>query len=249
MHAYDGAGTIHFVATEDHPRNYDNSIYHGFIRDGNVHFSDGKLLGKVSTSTDVEIKAWDLTKVFQGDPDNVGWVIDLELDAKRRPYAVFSVQKDGRGLPPRQGGMDHRFHYARWDGAAWRVHQIAFAGTRLYSHEDDYTGLAALDPNDPDVLYISTDADPVTGAPLVSKADGMRHREIFRGVTPDAGATWKWEPVTANSDADNLRPLVPKWSDPRTALVWMRGTYRHNRGEWNTKVVALILPAARQRGR
>jgi hypothetical protein len=42
---------------------------------------------------------------------------------------------------------------------------------------------------------------------------------------------------------DNLRPIVPKWDDPRTALVWMRGTYRHNRGEWTTAVVGLILPA------
>lgn len=241
-YAYDGEGTIHFIVTEDHPRNFDNSIYHGFIRDGSIYFSDGKPLGKVSTSTDVAINAWDLTKVFQGDPDNVGWVIDLELDANRRPYAVFSVQKDGRGLPPRQGGTDHRFHYARWDGAAWRAHEIAFAGTRLYSYEDDYTGLAALDPNNPDILYISTDADPATGAPLVSKADGLRHRELYRGLTRDSGATWKWEPLTANSDADNLRPLVPKWKDPRTALVWMRGKYTHNRGEWTTKVVALILP-------
>ena len=242
-YAYDGEGTIHFIVTEDHPRNFDNSIYHGLIRDGSIHFSNGKLLGKISTSTDVAINAWDLTKVFQGDPDNVGWVIDLELDANRRPYAVFSVQKDGRGLPPRQGGADHRFHYARWDGTAWRAREIAFAGTRLYSYEDDYTGLAALDPNNPDIVYISTDADPATGAPLVSKADGLRHRELFRGVTRDSGATWKWEPLTANSDADNLRPLVPKWKDARTALVWMRGTYKHNRGEWNTKVVALILPS------
>ena len=41
---------------------------------------------------------------------------------------------------------------------------------------------------------------------------------------------------------DNLRPLVPKWNDARTALVWMRGNYRHNHGDWDTAVVALILP-------
>jgi hypothetical protein len=185
-----------------------------------------------------------LTKVFQGDPDNVGWVIDLELDAQRRPYVVFSVQKDGRSLPRGQGGMDHRFHYGRWDGSAWRVHEIAYAGTRLYPGEDDYTGLAALDPNDPDVVYISTDADPATGAPLVSRADGQRHRELFRGTTRDSGATWSWEPITANSTGDNLRPLVPRWKDPRTALVWMRGTYKSNHGEWTTAVVATIIAPA-----
>jgi len=243
-YAHDGRGTIHFAATEDHPRNYDNSVYHGFIRDGVVHFSDGKPRGRLSTSTDVEIAAWELTRVFQGDPDNVAWVIDLELDSKGRPRVLFSVQKDGRGLPPRQGGMDHRYHYARWDGSAWTVQEIACAGTRLYPFEDDYTGLGAIDPQNPDVVFISTDADPSTGAPLVSRGDGKRHREIFRGVAPQSGRAWTWQPITANSTTDNLRPLVPKWRDPRTAVVWMRGAYRNNRGEWTTAVVATVLPPA-----
>jgi hypothetical protein len=51
------------------------------------------------------------------------------------------------------------------------------------------------------------------------------------------------QPVKANSTADNLRPLVPKWKDARTALVWMRGpSYTNNHGSWTTAVVALILP-------
>ena len=246
-YAYDGQGTIHFIATEDHPRNYDNSIYHGFIRDGRVHLSDGTLRGALSQNTETDLRSWDFTKLFQGDPDNVGWVIDLELDTRQRPYAVFSVQKDGRGLPPRQGGMDHRYYYARWDGSSWRTKEIAYAGTRLYPVEDDYTGLAALDPHDPNVIYIATDADPVTGAPLISKADGQRHRELYRGTSRDNGTTWTWEPLTAHSTADNLRPLVPKWRDPRTALIWMRGKYVYNRGEWTTSVVAAILPPRENR--
>ena len=243
-YAFDGVSTIHFVMTEDHPRNYDNSLYHAFVRDGTIYLSDGTRRGKLSETTDVEINAWDLTKVFQGDPDNVAWMSDLELDAQQRPYVVFSVQKDGRGLPRGQGGFDHRFDYGRWDGSAWRVHEIAYAGTRLYAGEDDYTGLASLDPNDPDVVYISTDADPVTGTALVSRADDRRHHELFRGTTRDSGATWRWEPITANSTMDNLRPVVPRWKDRRTALVWMRGTYKNNHGEWTTAVVAMILPPA-----
>jgi hypothetical protein len=243
-YAFDGGETIHFITTEDHPRNYDNSIYHGFLRHGNIHLSDGTPMGKLSDSTDTSIAAWDLTRVFRGDPDNVGWVIDLELDKEKRPYLAFSVQKDGRGLPTRRGGQDHRFGYGRWDGSAWHVHEMAYAGTRLYAGEDDYTGLVALDPKDPDVVYISTDADPLTGAPLVSIADRKRHHELFRGTTLDAGKTWRWEAITANSTVDNLRPIVPRWDDKRTALVWMRGTYRNNHGEWTTAVVAMILAPA-----
>ena len=81
---------------------------------------------------------------------------------------------------------------------------------------------------------------------LMSSADGRRHRELYRG-TSSGGEKWTWEPLTANSTADNLRPLVPKWKDPRTALIWMRGTYTHNRGEWTTAVSAMILPPSARR--
>jgi hypothetical protein len=237
------SGTLHVVTTEDHPRNFDNSLYHGIVRDGEICRSDGKPLGKLGTTTDVQLNTWDLTKVFQGDADNVAWMTDVELDRERRPAILFTVQKDGKGKPARQGGMDHRFHLARWDGKSWTQREIAYAGVRLYPGEDDYTGLGAIDPKDPDVVYISTDAHPATGQPLVSAADGKRHHELFRGTSRDGGATWGWEPVTANSTTDNLRPIVPKWEDPRTALVWMRGTYSNNRGAWTTAVVAIVITA------
>jgi hypothetical protein len=240
-YAFDGKKTIHFIATEDHPRNYNNSVYHGFIRDGLLHFSDGKVAAPLSKSGDTKVTAWGLTKVFAGDADNVCWIDDVRLDREGKPRVIFSVKKDGRGAGGK-GGLDIRFYYGRWDGTAWRTHQLAYAGSRLYAYEADYTGLAVLDRQRPDVVYISTDADPVSGKPLVSAADNRRHHELFRGTTADAGKTWRWEPLTANSTVDNLRPIVPAWHDPRTALVWMRGTYRHNRGNWATAVVATILP-------
>jgi hypothetical protein len=242
-YAFDNERTIHFIATEDHPRNYPNSIYHGFLRDGEIHLSDGKVIAKLSTTTEAPLASWDLTKVFQGDPDNVAWTVDMKLDAHQHPYIAFSVKKDGRGTHPRQGGLDIRYYYGRWDGSAWHVHEMAYAGERLYSFEDDYTGLVALHPQEPNTVFISTNADPVTGKPLISAADGQRHYELFRGATADGGAHWRWEPITANSTVNNLRPLVPKWRDSRTALVWMRGpSYTNNHGTWTTAVVALILP-------
>lgn len=247
-YATNSVDTIHFIGTEDHPRNFDNSVYHGFVRGGVIHQSDGTVFGPLSTTREKSGDIWDLTPVFRGGPDDVAWVTDLHLDSEQRPVCVFSVQKDGRGLPKGQGGADHRCHYARWDGAKWVQHEIAYAGTRLYPDEDDYTGLAALDPQDLNTVYLSTDADPTTGEPLISAADGQRHHELFHGVTGDGGATWHWNPITADSDADNLRPLVPIWDDPRVALVWMRGKYEHNRGPWSTKVVAMFLERESQTG-
>ena len=50
-------------------------------------------------------------------------------------------------------------------------------------------------------------------------------REIWRGITDDHGATWKWEPATANSTQDNFRPVILKWKPDKEALLWFRGTY------------------------
>src|SRR5262245_55082932 len=59
-YAYDGKGTVHFVATEDHPRNFDNSLYHGYLRDNTIFHSDGRPIGPLSTSTEAKIATWEL---------------------------------------------------------------------------------------------------------------------------------------------------------------------------------------------
>jgi hypothetical protein len=240
-YACNGKDTIHFVATEDHPRNYDNSLYHGFIRNGKVYQSDGMVASELSTSTNTAIRPWDLTRVYLGGPTNVAWMCDMELNKEGNPVVLFTVQVDGAGLTKGQGGMDHRFHYARWDGRKWHESEIAFAGKRLYGGEDDYTGLGSIDPQNTGSVYISTDADPQRGEALISKADGQRHHELFRGTTRDGGKSWSWTALTANSTMDNLRPLVPRTGEPRTIVVWMRGAYHNNRGEWSTKVAGLLL--------
>lgn len=226
-YASDGASTIHFITTEDHPRAYDNSIYHGFIRKRKVHGSDGKEIGVLSPEPDSGVVVNSLTPVFKGDADNVAWTVDLELDEKGYPYAVFSVQKNSGQWKQvsGRGGLDHRYYYSRWDGQEWHVYEMAFAGTRLYAREDDYTGLAALNPQNKDIVYISTNADPVTGEPLISGLDGERHREIYRGTTRDGGRTWAWEPVTRDSGADNIRPIVPNGKTDREIVLWLRGRY------------------------
>ncbi|MFT3789112.1 MAG: BNR-4 repeat-containing protein [Tepidisphaeraceae bacterium] len=237
-----GIDRFWFIGTENHPRDFDNSVYAGFIRNGHIYRSDGSLYAPLSKNTEKSGDIWDLTCVYRGDADHVAWVIDLHIDPQGNPVCLFSTQRDGKGLPRNQGGLDHRYHYARWDGQRWVEHEIAYAGTRLYVGEDDYTGLAALDPLDLSSVYISTDAHPVTGEALVSKADDKRHWELFHGRTLDGGATWVWTPLTQDSTADNLRPIIPIWNDPRVALVWMCGDYPTHRGPWTTKVMAAMLP-------
>ena len=219
----DGKGTVHIVYTEGHPRDFDNSLYHVYYREGRLHRSDGSAIRSLGEGLREPAEG---TRIFRGDPQNVAWASDLELDAEGRPFVAYSVQKDSAGLPPGQGGSDHRYRIARWTGKAWEDHELAYAGTRLYAGEDDYTGGVALVPGDPTRVFLATNADPRSGAPLVSAADGRRHWEIFRGETKDAGRSWRFEPVTHDSAADNLRPIVPRSSRREEILLWLRGSYR-----------------------
>jgi len=222
-YASNGVDRIDFIATEHHPRDFNNSIYHGYIQGGKMYRSNGTLVDNDIFDNSAPNQTA-LTKVFAADPENGSqvnsraWTTDLHVDSAGNPYAIFTTRAND--VPVNTNGYnDHRFWYGRYDGTQWNVHQIAKAGARLYTSEQDYTGLVALDPHDPNTIYMSTPIDPRDEADL-----GVH--EIFKGVTTDDGATWAWNPVTFNSQMDNLRPTVPIWDDEHTALVWMRGTYR-----------------------
>lgn len=207
--------TIHIAYTEGHPRSFDNSIYHVFYRNGRLHRSDGTPIHSITEGLQSPDEG---TRIFQGAPDAVAWTTDFHLINNNELLLLYTVQKDGAGKADREAGFDHRFRLAHWDGRQWHDYEIARAGTRLYPGEDDYTGLAALDPHDPRTLFISTNVSPITGAALP-------HREIFRGRTTNY-STFTWTAVTANSTADNVRPIIPIWPGPRRAILWLHGQMR-----------------------
>lgn len=220
--------TIHMIYTEGHPRDYDNSVYHIFYRAGQLYQSDGT---KLCSLQDGLASPDQGTRIYHGDAQHVAWIVDLVLDKNEYPVCIYSVQYNSENLPVGQGGDDIRFRYARWNGTNWQSYPFAYAGCRLYSGEDDYTGLAAIEPYDPSIVYISTNSNPLTGEPLRSLEDEQRHHELFVGKTENNGETWTWTPLTSNSKADNLRPMRPKCinknnSNQYRSLVWLRGQYR-----------------------
>lgn len=222
-YASNGIDTIHMLYTEAHPRDYDNNLYHVYYQAGMLHKSDGTPICSLAEGLESPDEG---TRIFKADPDHVAWCANIVLDSSQRPVAVYSVQIGSAGLPQGQGGDDIRYRYARWDGKAWQDHALAYAGTRLYAGEDDYSGLATIEPDDPNIVYISTNSDPETGSPLISSADGKRHYELFRGETQNIGASWSWAPITRNSTLDNLRPIRPPADGRDRVLLWLRGTYR-----------------------
>jgi len=243
MRYFGDGNRIHFTATDGHPRNVNNNIYHGYVEDGQLFNSDGVLLD-TNLFDSAAVTPASLTTVFAantvvgGNPMTRAWNVDVAIDASGDPYCIFQARIDPGTLSGGQQSLDHQFFYARYDSgtSSWAVHSLAAAGRDIYAaspngSEDDYTGLAALDPTDPDTVFISTDISPIDGAALA-------RYEIFRGVTANEGASWAWDPITANSSVDNLRPLVPQWASSDTALVWMRGGYS-TYTSWTTEVVAI----------
>jgi len=236
---------VHFIVTNGHPRDVNNSIYHGYVQDGQLFSSHGALLDSNLFDSSA-IPPSGLTTVFaastvvDGTPMTRCWTVDIEIDSDGNPYVAFQARIDPGSLSGGQDSLDHQYFYARYDdgSSSWNVHSLAPAGRDIYAaspngSEDDYTGLVALDPNDPDTLYISTEIDPRDDTPLA-------HYEIFRGLTSDGGVTWAWDPITWNSTMENVRPIVPDWDAENTALLWMRGSY-NTYTSWGTEAVALIF--------
>jgi hypothetical protein len=234
-YASNGRDSVHFAYTDGHPQDFDNSIYHAVYRAGDLLGSDGARIRSMKDGLEAPEEG---TLVYKGGAEHVAWITDLQLDKKGRPYMVFSVQMNSAGKPPGQGGEDLRYHYARFDGKRWQAAEIAYAGTRIYPSQEDYTGLAALHPGDPKTIYISTNADPVTGAPLISKSDNQRHWEIYRGTTRDY-RKWNWEAITRDSKADNLRPVVSSQDSKQTILLWLQGKMRAYT-DYTFRVVGMI---------
>ena len=242
--AGNGVDRIDFMATEHHPRDYNNSIYHGYIRGGKSYDSLGNVIDE-DIFDDVAPAPQDFTRVWAASPVTSsslhhGWTMELEtVDGEL--HGLFTTRYGDVQSTERVGDSDHRLFHARFDGAAWQTTQLCKMGDSLDGREGDYTGLGCIHPNAPSVIYVSTEFDPRDDTPLAV-------HEIFKGKTHDQGASWSWTPVTENSTVENLRPVVPSWSRGHTALLWLRGRYPFQR-DYEQSVVGIVDRADQQAGR
>ena len=217
---------IDFIFTEQHPRDTTTSIYHGYIKNGKAYDSYGNMADNDIFDTTFIPSFLNFTKVFQEgtvlgkDTMRRCWLADVVTYNDGTLAAIITARVNNNT----QGSdnsiyPDHHFIYCRFDGSRWDYSFLAKAGKKLYSSEADYTGLAALHPNDPNVVYISTPYSPV------DTSINLGVREIWKGTTYDNGGKWTWTPITQNSVRNNIRPIVPFWDENNTVLLWCRGTY------------------------
>ena len=238
-----GRDRIDLIATEYHPRDFNTSIYHAFIQDGKMYDSRGQVIDEdifdavESFDPEKTPSTDDMTLVFKAGigQHSRAWNTDVQAYADGSISALFKARA-GAYADHASGADAHNVWLGRFhpDTRRWSTHRVARAGGQLFpGNETDYTGLGALDPDDPSTLYLSTEINPLTG-------DATEHHEIYQGVTKDNGATWHWTPITERSTADNLRPIVPKWDSKHTALIWWRGAMRRSQ-DYDTSVVGVIL--------
>jgi len=231
-----GVDRIDFICTEYHPRDYNTSIYHGYIKNGQTFKSDGTLVDDNIFDKNPSAPQ-DYTPVFQTNTIVNGitmthcWNTDVQRYSDGTIATIITARTNTDSNNP-----THAFIYCRYNGTSWTSTYLGNAGLKLYNSEQDYTGLAAMHPNTPDIIYISSTYDPRNNTFLTK-------HEIFKGVTKDNGTTWEWIPITQNSTVDNLRPIVPVWEDYKTALIWFRGTY-YTAQNINAQIVGIITDEA-----
>lgn len=215
-----GIDRIDLVFNESHPRDRGTSIYHGYIRERKLFTSEGNIVDDDIYDREKTAAHESFTKVFEHGTEVNGihmgrcWQHDIARYADGTVAILFEARANNEI-------DDHRNFYARYNGTEWKVIYIGKAGWHLYGNEHDWVGLGALNPDDPYRIYISSQFNP--GDDMQRRSE---HRELWRGTTSDSGDTWEWEPVTANSMEDNIRPIVPKWKPGKEALLWCRGLFQ-----------------------
>jgi hypothetical protein len=197
---------IHIAFTDGHPRNEPtNGVYYACYRDSAFFRADG---ARITNLRSIPFGPRDADVVYDAKLTNSrAWVWDVAEDESGAAVIVYTR------LPAE---LDHRYHYARWNGKQWHDHEITDAGKWFpqtpegeVEGEPYYSGGIVLDHRNPSVLYLSR---PVNGV-----------FEIERWITTDKGKTWRSEAVTANSKYDNVRPFVPWNSNEGNGphLLWM----------------------------
>ncbi|MEO0795253.1 MAG: BNR-4 repeat-containing protein [Verrucomicrobiota bacterium] len=255
-----GDDRIDLIYSDGHPRRVNNSIYHLYYKNGSFRQTDGTLI-KSYANLPIDHDAgergsvvYPFTTASWGPndgpddwiPSGRAWTWDIHYGNDGNPICAFQVQSNN---VTGNSWKDDRiyYYYARWTGTEWQRRFIAQAGRPIYSAERDYGGGMTIDPEDPRIVYISSNAlDPfdlstTTNVPL----NANERYEIYRGFTADGGLTFEWTSITENSAKDNLRPVVPQNHGRTKNIVWFYGDYT-TYINYDTQIISLIEEPAEE---
>jgi len=217
-YAQSGGDTIHVAYTNAHPNEAPSvNLYYARVRGGRIERANGQQVGTLAAP----IAPADGDLIF--DRTEPVWVHDVAAEpGTGNPVIVFASFANPD---------DHRYHYARWTGAAWVVHDITAAGDSFRGEQrpqDYYSGGLTLDHEDPSRVYLSRQVGPAAW-------------QVEVWTTTTGGASWTSQPVSAPSTERNVRPVSPRGMDPfggELSAIWMRGDYP-NYEEYATDIAVL----------
>lgn len=240
---------IDFLYTDAHPDNFTCSLYHMYYQAGSFRKTDGSFLSSLADLPLQHDAGQRGSTIYQyhaepgASPDEWiagarAWCWDVATQSNGAPYCVFQTKVDA---VTGTNWFDARiyYYYARWTGSAWQKRFIAQAGRPFYKGQPDYGGGIALDPVDPDTVYLSSIAANPFDLGTTTEVPLAPHYEIYKGVTRDGGLTFKWSAVTTHSPVDNGRPYVPRRMGGEPCVLWWRGTYTTYTA-FNTSIMGLF---------
>ena len=193
-----------------------NGLHHVVYRNGAFHSSEGRVLSSLEAVASGPIDPADTTRIHEG---RIG-IEDLGYDSNGQPVVVFVSSAVDGGL---------EYQIARWDerNAKWAIRRLAFAGSG--------DGGVSLDPDNDRTVYLSTDADPVTGTP-----NATGRYQLFRGTL---GENSSWEQLTFDANRDNIRPFVPLGHGEGACVLWLRGIHR-SPSDYQMDIYGIIDPGS-----
>jgi hypothetical protein len=240
-YASNGRDRIDLIYTDGFPGALPTSIYHLFYRDDAFRLSNGAPVAELR-QLPVPYQAGSVIYSYSdapwGDgegpndwiPGGRAWTWDIAYERGQNPVCVFQVRVSGS-----RWRADRIFYYyASWTGTKWRKRLIAQAGRPLYRAQRQYGAGIAIDPENPRVVYLSSnarrpfDVSSVTEVPLSPD-------ERYQLYRARVGRTLHWDNLTPDGKADNLRPHAVEDSG---WVVWFRGRYETFQ-TFQTRVVGL----------
>jgi len=238
-----GLDRIDFIITEAHPRDYNNGVYHGYIKGGKTHDTAGNVIDP-DTFSEQAPKPEEFTALFtpgeqSGNNRHTAWTVAIARDANNDLYALYTARIGTRSVRALDqtinpiGDAHHGLYYAKLVGDSWESHEVCEMGRGLYKPESDYTGLAAIDPRDGSHVIVSTNHDPSTG-------QRIPQHDLFHGQTTDNGASWRWRRLTEEDVEDYLRPLTATLKDGRLLVAALHGDY-FTMHDYNQRMVVTML--------
>jgi len=190
---------IDFAVTDGSYASDNASLYHAYYEAGDWHTTDGSV---IAGSPPFDIT--DFTLVYDGSSDGA-----------RIPNSIAMLGTDiAITFPTMTGsafggviGTDGDYKYARWDGAAWTVTDVA---TAVGMTAVDFTeGGLAIDPADLNHLAAS-----------IRESGTWRMHDC---VSADDGATWTNTQITSTGAEDRYPWFVI--GHPDGLYIWQKGTF------------------------